>query len=304
MSPGPENLDRRALLRAVTAGACLSVLAGCGVRPDSASVPSLDRQIDDLTARLDPGQGYRSPSRTETRRAVAAVEQLTAGDIDAARSRFAALGFTVDRLYDVPAQRDYLVAAAQKAGPRSWGMLVVPAHQGRPDILIEVPHPRADRHTERIGLGLLRTVADAGLLLAGAHRRAADGAADVAHQPGSLFHAVAHDYGRQGALQLQLHGFADDSLPGTDVVISSGRTRAGRRVRQLADALDGIGLDVRRAWRDGCGVLEGTTNAQGRAAARDNLEFVHVELNHSTRTDEARRDAVIGALAGALNDVR
>lgn len=304
MSFSPPVFDRRRLLRLLAGGTSLGVLAACGVRPERNEPLTLDQQIGELTARLNPRQRYRPPSRAETRRAVTAAEQLTSGDIDAARSVFDTLGFTVDSLYDTAAQRDYLVAAGEKDGDRTWGMLVVAAESVRPDVLVEVPHPRADLETERIGLAMFRALPRSGLLVAGAHRRAADGAADVAHERDSLFHAVAQDLGRQGALQLQLHGFADDSLPGTDVVISSGRAKVGARVERLADALDAIGLDVCRAWRDRCAVLEGRNNAQGRAAARHDLEFVHLELNHRTRTDPVWRDGAVGAVAGALDDAQ
>lgn len=302
MSSTPENLDRRRVLRGLTGCASVGLLAACGVRPDPDAPPPLDRQIDDLTERLSSRQHYRPPSHAEARRAVEAVEQLTSADLEAARAGLAALGFTVDPLHDAAAQRDCLVAAGESHGYRTWGMLVVAADAARPDVLVEVPHPRADLDTERIGLDMFRALPRSGLLLAGAHRRAAAGSADVAHQPDSLFNALAEDLGRQGALQLQLHGFADGSLPGRDVVISSGKARVGARAERLADALDDLGLDVCRAWRDRCAGLEGRSNAQGKAAARHELDFVHLEMNHRTRMDPQRRSAVVGAVAAALND--
>lgn len=297
-----ESLDRRRVLRGVTGAASIGLLAACGMRPGS-DAPALDRQIDDLTERLNPRQNYRPPSDAEARRAVEAVEQLIAAGPDAARAGLAAMGFTVGPLHDAAAQRDCLVAADEGHGHRTWGMLVVAADADRPDVLVEVPHPRADLQTERIGLAMFRALPRSGLLLAGAHRRAAGGAADVAHQSDSLFHALAEDLGRQGALQLQLHGFADASLPGTDVVISSGKARVGERAERLADALDDLGLDVGRAWRERCAGLEGRSNAQGKAAARHDLDFVHLELSHTTRMDPQRRSAVVGAVAGVLNTV-
>lgn len=302
MSVTVDELDRRQVLRGMAGCACIGVLAACGLHPDPDSRLSLDRRIADLTDRIVPRQRYRPPSDAEVRRAVKATEQLAADDVDAARGDFGSIGFTVDALYDDAVQRDYLIAAGETDGSRSWGMLMLAAGAGRPDVLVEVPHPRADLDTERIGLDMLRAMPRAGLLVAGAHRRAAGGAADVAHQSDSLFHALARDLGRQGAFQLQLHGFADASLPSTDVVISSGRARVGMRAERLADALEGIGLAVCRAWRHKCAALEGRSNAQGRAAARDGTEFVHLELSHRTRMDPQRRSALVGAVSGALND--
>ncbi|MGU3498955.1 hypothetical protein [Mycobacterium sp. C31M] len=303
MSVGHGKLDRRAMLRVLTGAAAAGMSAACGARVEQNSTRTLDHEIDMLTARLSPRQHYRAPTDPEARRAVRGVEQLIFGDIEAARGRFAPLGFTVEQLHDAPARRDCLLAAGESEGRRTWGLLAVPAADNRPGTLIEVPHPRADRDTEGIGLQLFRAIPDAGLLVAGAHRRAAKGTADVAHQPDSLFHAIAQEFGRQGSMQLQLHGYADESLHGTDVVISSGRARVGERARRLADALEGIGLDVCRAWRDGCGALEGRTNAQGRTAGRHDLEFVHLELSHTTRTDTARCEDLVGAVAGVLGGI-
>ena len=301
MTSVPGHLDRRQVLRGLTGCASVGLLAACGMRPEAHAPPGLDRQIDDLTERLSPRQQYRPPSDAEARRAVEAVEQLTAAELDAGRAGLTALGFTVHSLHDAAAQRDCVVAAGESHGHRTWGTLVMAADADRPDVLVEVPHPRADLDTERIGLAMFRALPRSGLLLAGAHRRAADGAADVAHQSDSLFHALAVEVGRHGALQLQLHGFADASLPGKDVVISSGRARVGARAERLADALDDLGLDVGRAWRERCAGLEGRSNAQGRAAARHDLDFVHLEMNHRTRMDARRRSAVVGAVAAALN---
>ncbi|WP_395307187.1 hypothetical protein V4U86_17290 [Mycobacterium sp. AMU20-3851] len=301
MSLGPD-LDRRQVLRGLAGCACLGALAACGVHPETSSPRALDRRLGELTGRLNPGQDYRPPSDAEARRAVKATEQLTADDLDAARRGFATVGFTVDELYDPAAQRDCLIAAGEDDGDRTWGMLVLAAGAVRPDVLVEVPHPRADLDTEHIGLDVFRAMPRSGLLVAGAHRRAAGGAADVAHRKDSLFHALAADLGRQGSFQLQLHGFADASLPGADVVISSGKAQVGTRAERLADALEGIGLGVCRAWHDRCPALEGRSNAQGRAAARHDLEFVHLELNHRTRMDLRRRSALVDAVAGTLND--
>ena len=95
-----------------------------------------------------------------------------------------------------------------------------------------MPHPGSDRHTEQLGLALFRALPGAALLIAGAHRRAADGTADVAHQPDSMFHALATHLADRGADQLQLHGFDDDSLADHDIVISAGAGTPDHRSEQ------------------------------------------------------------------------
>jgi hypothetical protein len=297
------NLDRRRLLRAIAGVTSVGVLTACGVPSSSRPQLSLDDHVAALAKRLHPDQLYRAVTTAEERRAITAVDHLVGGDVEAAESHFATLGFTLNRTHDAASHRDCVVAAAEENTDRAWGLLVVAPGTGRPDVLIEVPHPRADRDTEQIGLALFRAVPGSALLIAGAHRRAAGCAADVAHRTDSLFGAVADDLAQRGSFQIQLHGFADDSLRGKDVVISTGKARVGARSKRLAESLDDIGLEVCRAWTKRCTALEGKQNVQGNAAARRGLPFLHLELNNTTRMDPTRRSAVVAALACALTDV-
>jgi hypothetical protein len=297
------NLDHRRLLCTLAGVTSVGALTACGVLPTSHPQQSLDDHVAALANRLHPDQRYRGVTDSEGRRAVTAADHLMRGDVEAAASDFETLGFTVERSHDAPSHRDCVVAAAEADTDRAWGLFVVTPGTGRPDVLIEVPHPRADRDTEQIGLALFRAIPGSALLIAGAHRRAAGGAADVAHRTDSLFGALADDMAQRGSFQLQLHGFADDSLRGKDVVISTGKARVGVRSKRLAESFDDIGLDVCRAWTNKCAALEGVRNVQGMAAARRGLAFLHLELNNTTRMDPARRGAVVAALAGALTDV-
>jgi hypothetical protein len=297
------TVDRRRLLRTLAGVTSAGVLAACGVPSNSRPRQSLDEHVTALAKHLHPSQRYRGVTDTEARMAVSAVDQLMRGDVDAAGSDFETLGVTVKRIHDAPSNRDCVVAAAEMNTDRAWGLFVVAPGTGRPDVLIEVPHPRADRDTEQIGLALFRAVPGSALLIAGAHRRAAGGAADVAHRSGSMFAALADDAAQRGSFQLQLHGFADDSMRGKDVVISTGKAHVCARTKRLAESLDDVGLDVCRAWTKKCAALEGKRNVQGNAAARRGLPFLHLELNNTTRMDPKRRSAVVAALARGLTDL-
>ena len=82
-------------------------------------------------------------------------------------------------------------AAARSDGAnRGWGRVYV--DQGAaPAWIVQVPHPVADQNTERLGARVLRSAPGGVLVLAGAHRNAAEkGAADVAHRTDSVFHDV------------------------------------------------------------------------------------------------------------------
>ncbi|WP_051735977.1 hypothetical protein [Amycolatopsis rifamycinica] len=89
-----------------------------------------------------------------------------------------------------------------------------------------MPHPAFDLRTELFGIDLFRRVPGAVLLVAGAHRKADDSKADVAHEEDSVFHVVATALAGRGLPQVQLHGFHDQNLPSTDIVLSSGATTA------------------------------------------------------------------------------
>jgi hypothetical protein len=193
--------------------------------------------------------------------------------------------------------RRYALASSRFDSDRSWGLLAVDLTDAPPEFLVEVPHPGSDRETERLGLALFRELPHAALLMAGAHRSAAGGAADVAHQTDSMFHALATHLAERGATQLQLHGFHDDSLANHDIVISAGAGTPDRRIEQTADTLLDAGFNLCRAWDQRCGNLEGRTNAQGRAAAARGYPFLHLEINRSTRDDPQRSATLVHVLA-------
>lgn len=296
---------RRELLTGILAGS-FGAAAACG----SSAVPGRSAasgltDLDTLVARLahdaDPNQDYRPPDNAERAALPAALDRLVAADLDP--DTFDRLGMDAAAGTDTTG-RAFVLAACRSGDQRSWGAVVV--DRGAPaSALVEVPHLRADRDTENLGLELYRAVPGAVLLIAGAHRRAAGERADVAHRDDSFFHATAMYLGRRGLPELQLHGFDSDSLPDVDAVISPGAGEAGQVTMQVADELTGAGLTVCRAWAgDDCGSLEGRTNEQGRAAARDGRPFVHIELSPEMREPGGDRATVVAALARAAATAR
>lgn len=245
----------------------------------------LDRSLADLLGGLDADGPYRHPTTAERDAVRAAVGCLLDGNRSPALS--------LETGVDVSGRRYLTATAAQRA----WGLLVLDGAATPPHLVVEVPHPAADVGTEHLGLALFRAVPGSALLVAGAHRRAADADADVAHQPRSLFHALSLDLASRGATQVQLHGFDDASLPGTDVIVSAGAGAPDASCERLADRLAGTGFDVRPAWNGIGGPLEGRTNSQGLAAAEHGYPFVHLEISRRTRVDPARRETLLGVLA-------
>lgn len=172
-----------------------------------------------------------------------------------------------------------------------WGTVLL---RETSDLVIEVPHPGSDRLTARLGLELFHAVPSAALLVAGAHRNAADNAADVAHRTDSLFHAFAQTLALP---EIQLHGFAAATAPDTDVVVSSGAGEQAELHRLVEKALRQHGFRVGHHER-----LAGRTNVQGIAAAAQGRPFLHLELAPLLRIH--RRGAVVDAVTKAVADTR
>src|SRR6266540_4181448 len=196
----------------------------------------LSSLVAKFTAGMSANQEYRSPKTDERRAAAAGITAL----LDSGRPTspdFERLGFSVRDGVDAETGRAYTVAANEPGTERAWGMYVID-RSAPPSLVIEVPHPASDLRTELFGLDYFRQVPGAVLLIAGAHRKADDSRADVAHEENSIFHVVATTLAGRGLVQVQLHGFHDENLPDTDVVLSSGATVAGDAARRAASRLE------------------------------------------------------------------
>ncbi|GAA3800201.1 hypothetical protein GCM10022403_038130 [Streptomyces coacervatus] len=166
---------------------------------------------------------------------------------------------------------------------------------------VQVPHPRSDLHTELIGADLFARVPGGVLVLAGAPRDAAAGrTADMAHRSRTVFNAVCDALVGRRVPALQVHGFADASSPGHDVVLSTGPAGRTPTAVAAADRIAAQGFEVCRAWSSDsgdCGGLEGRTNVQAGAAADLGVDFLHVENSYRLRSDPAARTRLVTALA-------
>jgi hypothetical protein len=260
----------------------------------------LDDVLTRFAATLRPEAPYRPPTASEREEVVAALSPLFTQSSASDRSRSAEalrrLGFTSTVATDPATGREYALVVNEKGTERAWGVYLVDL--SRPvRVAVEVPHPNSDLGTERIGLALFRAMPGAALLVAGTHRRAGRGAGDVAHRTDSAFHAVAADLAERDVPQVQVHGFHDDNLPDTDVVISPGAGKAGPVIRRTADEIGATGLEICRSWDRDCGRLEGTGNEQGKVAAEHGAVFVHLETSRSVRDDEQQWNKLIRPIA-------
>lgn len=310
MTVRAHNASRRAVLSGLagvavgTAGTLAVTGFGSAAEPTRPEALGLDHAVAEILSGLDSDGPYRHPTSAERERALSATRRVLSGRTGQRTARmYANLGMDLRSGVDSTGRVCDMVTSTTRT-PRSWGLLVVEHGAPAPGLVVEVPHPGSDQLTALIGVALFRAVPGAALLMAGAHRKAADGNADVAHEPRSLFAALAGELAERGAVQLQLHGYANSSMPDKEIVISAGATEAGARIRAAARRLSERGFAVCRAWQGGCDSLDGETNAQGRAAAAGGNPFVHLEMNHSVRADASECHEVIAAIAETYGPAR
>lgn len=259
--------------------------------PTTRSTLDLKQHIADFTSGMGPRRGYRAPTGQQQRAVADGVGLFLDGRHAPAEQRLADVGFRIRTLTDRVTGRRYAEfadAAQTGTATRGWGRVYVdltaPARWS-----VQVPHPVADAHSEELGVAILRGTPGGVLVLAGAHREAGRGiAADVAHRRDTVFHAVCDALLKRHLPGVQVHGFADDSVPGFDAVTSTGAGDRGRATgRAVADALEDRGMDACRAWARDC-PLEGRTNMQGRAAAAAGVPFLHIEFSRRVRESDKR----------------
>ncbi|MET8683113.1 hypothetical protein ABZV77_02770 [Streptomyces sp. NPDC004732] len=261
---------------------------------------NLTELVGAYTAGFGTDGGYRRPSRADRRAVAAGIGLLLDDRRSQAERRLSDVDLTVRTVTDRAAGRRFAEIADRSddgTAPRGWGRVYIDL-EGPVRWSVQVPHPVADRDTERLGTELMRRSPGGVLVLAGAHRDAGRGdSADVAHRRDTVFHAVCDELVRRGLPGIQLHGMTDDAAPGHDVVASTGRGReAVTEGRRLADALRKRDYDVCRAWVRSC-PLEGLDNMQGRSAAAHDVPFLHLEFEPRLRERRGDIRSVVAALA-------
>ncbi|ARZ67199.1 hypothetical protein SMD11_1538 [Streptomyces albireticuli] len=316
-SGGARALALLAVLTLVGLTGCSSP-AGSGppaTAPARVGTPGsvdLRQRITDFTDRITAGGRYQVPGERDRRAVADGVRALLDGHRAGAERALAKVGYTVRALVDRDGGQqvaEIADATADGEARRGWGRVYVDL-RGPARWQVQVPHPTADLRTEQLGIGLLRGTPGGVLVLAGAHRAAggsstegaadAPDVADVAHRRDSVFAAVSDALADRELPAVQVHGFADSSLPDQDVVVSTGKGDAGLRwARRLAGELRARDLRVCEVWERYCGRLEGRTNVEGDHAAAVGVPFLHVEHNRRVRMD----DGLVAEAVAALREV-
>ncbi|QUQ63189.1 hypothetical protein [Kutzneria sp. CA-103260] len=294
-------LSGRNLLIIATLLVCVVVVVMLRTPGGGTAKVDLDAEVSEFADALSPDAPYRPPGEQERTAALDGLMPLLTGgtDLDSERKPLTPLGFTVSDGVDEATGRHFVLASTKPDAARGWGMYIAD-YGARPRLVIEVPHPNFDLNTEQVGIELYRRVPGSAVLVAGAHRKAGDNTADVAHNADSLFNTVAVELAKLGLPQVQLHGFDDRSLPDTDVVVSSGSTPHTAAHERIADRLTGQGLAVCRVWEQSCGNLEGRRNVQGNATDGLGGVFVHIESASEVRARPELRSRLVDALTGMV----
>ncbi len=181
---------------------------------------------------------------------------------------------------------------------QGFGVYAVRTGTGTPaQMVVEVPHPRADLNTETLGPLLFDSLNADALLVAGTHRSMAD----VAHQRDTVFAGVDAAIVGAGSVVVQVHGFDESRHDGAaQVVLSSTEARPSPLVRRLADALDAAGFNTCVYDGKRCRALAGTRNVQAAHARSVGAEFVHLELSAELRSEPQERQRLTDTLASVF----
>jgi len=175
-----------------------------------------------------------------------------------------------------------------------WGLYVFRSGSSQ-NVVIEAPHPIADKNTSQVALDLYQALDAKVLLVAGAHRDAnKDGSADIAHAPESIFqtvHLTLLQFTQQNNIAmvfLQIHGFAASDHPHYPQIVIGHNWKNDQEkdifLENISSALKDnniqAGVCNGSNYKDLCGEknLQSTTT--------DGSLFIHLELNESIRQDD------------------
>ena len=293
----PLSADRLNYLEEGLRVAAADATAAAALVPAAGN--DLTAVINSFVAPFNSSQPYRNPTGTELTNGVAGIQRLAISGADAS-GLLTPLGFTISSGIDSVTKKPYVLAYNEFGTDRSWGLYLVDL-SAPIRLIIECPHPVSEASTELMGLQHWQTVSGTLLMLAGAHKDANSGLADVTQNTASLFHGVAASFASMKLPQIQYHGYADATAPSLSQVVSAGTGIVGSAIKRVSTELASAGFAVGNAWdSSGSGTgLTATTNVQGIDAASKNATWVHVTTNATTRTSADARKLTSTAVAAA-----
>ncbi|MFC3893933.1 hypothetical protein ACFOWZ_20850 [Lentzea rhizosphaerae] len=290
----------------VVVGLVLYLLpTGTGNRKDDKPEPGrtdLLSQVQQFSQGMSAEMGYTRPTQAERTAISTGVQRVLDNAPNEAKDVLAAVGYTISERVDTATQRTYHEISDNAGNPRGWGRIMIDTSESA-RLGIEVPHPKADQDSESLGVELFRKAPGSVLVVAGAHRRAAENrVADMAHTTATVFEDLHELLVRRRVPVVQLHGFQNETAPDSDVVVSAGPSLSSPSAERAAQRLESAGLSVCKPWVTGCPGLEATTNVQARYSDEQKADFVHVEVSRDIRDNPSARDQVASVLAGKKGD--
>lgn len=284
---------------------------------------------EELTALLhaarERNRPYLAPSSEELRLALGAgrlvFQQCLAAKLELADLLLEPTGMTLSST-----QLGGSAALVIREAPglrRGSGIYIVRRGPVPRERIVQIPHSFFDQGTLELGVELAQAAAARALFVNTVHRYQGgrppladedghvDAPADLAHQEQTFFQRFT-----SAALAvlpqpqvLQLHGFADGSVPECPqalVVVSPGAASAGAgEAAEVAERLAALlGRDRVLLYPRDTRHLGAQRNVQGRLVAADGrASFLHVELSHALRTrllaDSGLRRAFMAAVLGS-----
>jgi hypothetical protein len=199
---------------------------------------------------------------------------------------------------------------------RGAGLAALRPGKSRP-FVIEAPHTFFDRGTLEIALVVFERLDARALLVNTMHRssgatpkereeeiRRGTSKSDLAHVEQSFYSTAHAELVRADPdlVSIQIHGFKDEHVPGTAVVVSAAKTRGDARavVVALRQALPSMTVKL---YPEEVDTLGGTRNRQAELSRAARAPFVHVEISGTLRTalnaDPALSERFADALAAA-----
>ncbi|NLE81235.1 MAG: hypothetical protein GX610_16965 [Rhodococcus sp.] len=291
----------------IVSGVAMSTVTSCSnetpADQPAQSLESVVSRVVEASPNRD-STTYETPSRG-TAAAVASnvAELLSTGGVGHPFDSYELQRVTVsDRAAGSGADAD-MSALVEGGDPTAGnGLYVV---RNNPDVhspmIVQIPHPVADQYTERMGTELFATTDARLFMLAGAHRRAGDDSADVAHRSDTTFAAVNDAVVQKGMTVVQIHGFSSEKHDDYgDIVLSSTVSEPSPAVRRLDEALNDHGFDTCTYDGDKCKDLAATTNVQAIAARARGADFIHIEVDRDIRKDESERRELVRVITESL----
>ncbi|MEP6894471.1 MAG: hypothetical protein ABI986_02570 [Chloroflexota bacterium] len=298
-------------------------LGGCNVTPSFSPTsqniastkanPNIHADLDALITDLEQSmprsetEGFVIPSQSDQDIFKKAVSAIKGGTPDLLLSKLSEYNYEIIKLSDpMDSNAESYILREKTPITKGWGMYIFRV-QPLQNIIVEAPHPLADKNTAEVSLDLYRTLHASVLLIAGAHRNAnKDGSADSAHASETIFQAIHQTlFQIQGISSgqevfIQVHGFAADGHPHYPQVVIGHNWQddpeKDKLLNKIAAALREnhikVGVCNGKNFTDLCG----TENIQ--AAVTQGGIFIHIELNEAIRNDDTN---LIIALKQAFN---